>query len=258
MIPMILQSSIFSVLILGFSLNANSCGETRNAARAQSQNERVPAMSSQEALRVEQAADRFVKRFRQTLDLSVLFDEMFVGDAIQRLRQAGFFRSMNMGPQLVEKLDDPTLTRTYKAFMNYYYLKAVYDLGVRKGQDTPVEVTAVISTSKFFNLLSDGGSGDSPVMTSRQELDQFVADIENIAASYRKHLPQDFFKTRTYKENLKLINKPEETLPRIHDGYETLGVAKGTKVYEIEQDIFTFFFVDEKGELKVLALGMGN
>jgi hypothetical protein len=257
MIPMNLQSIIFSVLILGLPLNANSCGKALNAGRAQSQNERVPAMSSEQSLRVQHAADRFIERFRETLNFGVVFDEMFVDDAIQRLRKAKFFRGMHIDRRL-EKLDDLVLTRTYKAFMNYYYLKAVYDLGVRKGQDPPPEVTTVIRTSKFSDLLSDEGSGDSPVVTTQQDLDQFVADLDKIAASYKKHLPPDFFKTRTYKENLKLINKPEDTFPRIHDGHETLGVAKGTKVYEIEQDVFTFFFIDKNGELKVLALGLGN
>jgi hypothetical protein len=56
---------------------------------------------------------------------------------------------------------------------------------------------------------------------------------------------------------VRAINKERRAL-QIRDGYESLGVKKGTKVYEVEQDIFNFFFIEESGKLKVLTLGMGN
>jgi len=45
---------------------------------------------------------------------------------------------------------------------------------------------------------------------------------------------------------------------RIRGGYKDFGVREGVKVYEVEQDIFIIFFVEEAGELKALTLGMGN
>lgn len=251
-----------SVLVLASAINAPSCAAARQASpsqpeQSQQRNRGNAAMSPQQARRVEEAADRFIARFREKLDFGVVFDEMFVADAIQRLRKAGFFQNMNLSPELVEKLDDATLKRTYKAFMNYYYLKAAYDLGVGKDGSTPPEVTAVIKASKFSNLLSDEGSGDATIRT-QEELEQFVTDLNNIAASYKKHLPQNVFDSPTYKASLKTLNTEGRRVLRIRDGYEDFGVREGTKVYMVEQDIFIIFFVEENAELKVLTLGMGN
>lgn len=259
MIAISLQTIILSAIITGFPLDVTSCRKANQSVPAESQNDttKVHPMSPQEALRVKEAADRFIRRFRQTLDFGAAFDEEFVSDAIKRLRRAGFFQSMNMSPQLVEKLNDPALERAYKAFMNYYYLKAVYDLGVGESESTPPEVTAVIRTSKFSSLLSDEGSGDSIMITTQQQLDEFVNDLSNVAKLYRGHLSQNVFDSSTYKAGLKTINKQRSSL-QIRDGYESLGVGKGTKVYETERDVFTFFFVEDNGELRVLTLGMGN
>lgn len=253
----------FVVLVLVSVINAPSRTAALQDAlsqpeQSQHQGERRVVMPLQETRHVEKAADRFVGRFRERLDFGAVFDEMFVTDAIQRLRKAGFFESSGIIPQLVERLDDATLKRIYKAFMNYYYLKAVYDLGVGKNESTPPEVAAVIKASKFFNLLSDTGSVDAPDITTREELEQFVVDLSNIAAMYKKRLPRNVFDSPTYNTSLKAINMDKRSTVRIRDGYEDFGVKEGVKVYEVEQDIFIIFFVEEDGELKVLTLGMGN
>jgi hypothetical protein len=250
-----LQSVTLAVVAFASMINAQSC--TR-AQQAQSERkEKSSAITSQEARRIGEAADRFIKRFRETLDFGKVFDEMFVSDAVQRLRSAGFFRGINISDQLVQNLDEAALKRIYAAFMSFYYLKAVYDLGVGKDEDVPPEVAAALRASKFHNLLSNEGSGDSPTITTRQELEEYVADLNNIAALYRRHLTSDVFDSPAYKAGLKAINKQRTTL-QTRDGDESLGVGKGTKVYAVEKDIFTFFFIEENGQMKVLTLGIGN
>src|SRR5215475_8185594 len=163
MIVICSKAIALAVLVVTSSINASSCEVSRQVSsprpeQAQLQANGKVAMTPQEARRVEEAADRFIKRFRETLDFGAVFDEMFVVDAIQRLRKTGFFESMNISQQLIESLDNAMLKRTYKAFMNYYYLKAAYDLGVGDGSSAPPEIDTVIRTSKFYDLLSDEGS----------------------------------------------------------------------------------------------------
>jgi hypothetical protein len=252
-----LHSVALAVVALASTINAPSCTKAQQA-RSQQRKEKSSAVPSQEARRVEEAADRFIKRFRETLEFGIVFDEMFVPDAVQRLRNAGFFQGINIGEQLVPNLDDATLKRTYKAYMSYYYLKAAYDLGVGKEGNTPPEVAAALRASKFYNLLSDEGGGDSPTVTTRQEMEQYVADLNKIAALYRQQLTPSVFTSPTYRASLQAIKKDKRSSVRIRNGYEDFGVREGVKVYEVEQDLFTFFFVEESGELKVLTLGMGN
>jgi hypothetical protein len=249
-----LQSVTLAVVAFA-SINAPSC--TR-AQQAQSERrEKSSAISTQEARRIEEAANRFIKRFRETLDFGKVFDEMFVSDAVQRLRKVGFFRGINIGEQVVQNLDDAALKQTYTAFMSYYYMKAVYDLGVGRDEDVPPEVAAALRASKFHNLISNEGSGDSPTITTRQELEEYIADLNNIASLYRGHVSPNVFDSPAYKMGLKAINRSRDTL-QTRDGDESLGVKKGTKVYAVDKDIFTLFFIEESGQIKVLALGMGN
>jgi hypothetical protein len=265
MIALSLQTTILSIVILACPLDTAACVKAQPAsAQSQGGKEKASNMSRREKLHVQEAADGFIARFRETLDFGVLFDEAFVADSIQRLRKAGFFKSMNISPELIEHLDDPALERAYKAFMNFYYLKSAYDLSARpiKGNEQegdpppPPEVTATVKESKYLSVLLAGGSNDVPYARTRGELDEFIADLDKVAAFYKRHLPRDFFRSPIYKENLKVING-QEPVPRIKDGYESFGVKKGTKVYQLEKDIFNFFFIEENGGIKVLTLGIG-
>lgn len=90
------------------------------------------------------------------------------------------------------------------------------------------------------SALGEGG-GDLITIATRQELNEFISDLSNIGALYKAHLSPNVFDSAAYKERIRGHSQPRRRL-RIRDGYESFGVAKGTKVYELEKDIFTFFF----------------
>jgi hypothetical protein len=264
MIAFSLQTIIVSVFTFALSLNAPPCVKAQPAASDPSRKAKASAISRQEEMRVQEGADRFVKRFRKTLDFGSVFDEMSVSNVVQRMREARFFEYINLGAKLVDSVDDPTLKRAYKALMNFYYLKTAYDLSIRpiagneqKGDPPlPQEIISALSSSRYLSVLLFEGAKDAPYATTKEELEQFVADFERVAALYKKHLSPNFFNSATYKTNVRAINKDEHVQIRVGD--EGLGVEKGTKVYEVTKDIFTFFFLDENGQLKVLTLGLGN
>lgn len=263
-----LQTIALTVLAVLSSLNAPSCATAQQASpnRPRQVKEKVADISTQEMRRVEEAADRFVKRFHDTLDFGVVFDEMFVADAVQRLRDANFFHSMEISKQLVEKVDNATLERSYKAVMGFYYLKGGYDLSIRplagneQNGDPPLppEITDALKASKHLRVFLDDRIEDAPILTTRPELEEYIADLNKIASLYKQYLPKNAFSSLTYKASLKAITKDKRSPVRIRNGYEDFGIKKGTKVYTIEQEIFIFFFVEENGKLKVLTLGMGN
>src|ERR1700741_1273579 len=99
MIAFSLQTIIVSVFVLALSLDAPACVKSEPAASDPSRKGKASAMSRQEEMRVQEAADRFITRFRETLDFGAVFDEAFAADPIRRLRKTGFFKSMNLSPQ---------------------------------------------------------------------------------------------------------------------------------------------------------------
>jgi hypothetical protein len=233
---------VVPVIVLTLSFNPLTCVVAQQVAGA----------TKQEEARVQQAANRFIKRFRKTLDFSTVFDELFARDAVRYLRRTEFLTMINLTPQLIDTLDDADLKRAYKAFMNCFYLRAFYDFGVGKDDKTPPDVEAVVKVSKFSNLLSDEGSGDT-LITTRQEFEDFVKELTRLAALYKRHLTPKVFASAAYKDRV-----DSDSYFQVSDGSEHFGIAKGTKIYRLDKDLFKFFFIEEKGQMKVLFLGLGD
>jgi hypothetical protein len=106
--------------------------------------------------RAEATADSFIKRFHETLDFGIAFDELAVPDAIQRLRKTGEIKSFGMTKELAERIDDKTAARFYKASMNFYLLKSIFVAGVKEDYEViPLdrEMEKVIENSKRLRFI---------------------------------------------------------------------------------------------------------
>jgi hypothetical protein len=222
-------------------------------------------MSPQEERnRVEETAESFVRRFRETLDFGLVFDEMAASNAIQILRKGGFFTTIGISPQLVAQLNDATLRRLYKAYMNEYYQRFAYDLSIEPlsgpsqggSLPPPPEVTAAIEASKYRPLLSAGWSGDIPTLTTPKEVEEYIAGLDTIAGLYRARLTKGVFDSQEYKTAVGRVNKFRDVDFSIKQGLPDLGVRENTKIYVLEKDMFIFFFVAENGVLKVLTFSI--
>ena len=75
----------------------------------------------------EKSADRFVERFRQTLDFGTVWPEFHMSDISCTVKTTGYF---NLNDYKRLKIDNELLERFYVAVMNYFYLKGVHDLTV--------------------------------------------------------------------------------------------------------------------------------
>jgi hypothetical protein len=265
MFTLSLQTIVLLLFVPAFALNAPVCAKTQPAVTAPARQGKTSAASRADELRVTKAADHFVSRFRETLDFGLVFDEFSVSDAFPRLRKARLFENIYLSAKMVDSADYATLKRAYQAFMNLYYLKAAYDLsgrpigGNEQNGDPPLppDIVAASQASRYLKVLVDEELQDAPYATTREELDQFVAEFERIAALFKKHVPPNFFNSETYKANLQVVNENSEGV-HVRDGFERLGIGEGTRVYEITQDLFTFFFIEENGQLKVLTFGLGD
>lgn len=209
-------------------------------------------------LEIENAADRFISIFRRNLDFGSAFDEMFVSNATERMREAGFFSSFNFDEDFVRSTQIDPLEKAYKAVMSFYYLQAIYDYNKPKGSNGtdggyPSELRTVFEESKYLRiLLGEGDSEVAPVKT-RDELDRFSEEFHKAAELYKKYLPSDPF-GETYRQNI----SEGDSIVRVRYGDKEYGIARDVKVYTLERDLFAFYFVKEGNEYRVLTLGIGN
>lgn len=212
---------------------------------------------AKEFKRVNNSANQFIELFRESLDFGVAFDKMFVSDAVSRMRKAKNFQNFGLSAELEATADDELLKKFYKANMNFYYLKGLCDIETVSENEFSPEVTEYLESSKFAKLLLNEDE-DGTIITTDNEIKQFTAELNNIVDLYRKCIPRDLFNSKMYETQLKSLAIKQSPNLQILNGYENLGVKKGTKVYLLEKDLFVFYFVKENEGFKVLTVGIGN
>ena len=70
---------------------------------------------------LEQTAQSFVEAYRKRRDFKDCFQTFFLTDAVERMKRARFFESMDMEPALIQDATTDELARAYVAVMNYHF-----------------------------------------------------------------------------------------------------------------------------------------
>jgi hypothetical protein len=204
----------------------------------------------------EKAADRFVERFRQTLDFGTVWKEFHMSDISCTIKANGFF-SLNDYKRL--KFEDVLLERFYVALMNYYYLKGVHDLSVaRMDSDlseeamTPKEIRVAEKRSTYVKT-----NGKEP--RNAKEIEEMIVELRRFARLYRKYIPRNVMRSAAWQANSRYIaGRGAWDHTGVLNGHPDFCVPNNVKLYIVERSIFYFYFVEESGRMRVAALGIGN
>jgi hypothetical protein len=205
--------------------------------------------------RAEQVADRFVNRFRATLDFGTAWKAFRLSDPSCTHRANGI---LDQSDYERLKLNSRTIEKLYIATMNYYYLMAVHDLSlVRIGSQsdsddslTPNEVKVLVKRSKFFQ-------NDDRKLQSAREVGELISTLDQLSALYRKDMPAGAMKSPSWRANQKyLIAGSGMDHGGAQNGNETFCVPEKTKVYIVDRGLFYFYVVEEGRQMKVAGLGI--
>ena len=205
--------------------------------------------------RAEQVADRFVDRFRATLDFGMAWKAFRLSDPSCTHRANGILSESDY-EQL--KLSSRTIEKLYVATMNYYYLMAVHDLSLafidsQSDSDdslTPNEVKVILKRSKFFQ-------NDDRKPQNAREVGELISTFDQLSALYRKDMPAGAMKSPAWLANQKsLIAKSGMDYRGALNGSATFCVPQNTKVYIVDRGLFYFYVVEEKRKMKVAGLGI--
>ena len=182
---------------------------------------------------------------------------------LRAARVGSFMRSFitNESSVKAKEIDEALIERGFVALVNYAYLKSAFDLSVVKISSssseeelTPKEIRLAESTNKYIKT-----NGEEP--QNIKELEEYIAEANNLAKLYRKYVSKGTFESPIYKENLRYL---AEFYPQGEDKYRILrvdeesGLGVGVKEYRVTRGAFHYAFVEEKGEMKVIGIGMGN
>lgn len=127
---------------------------------------------------IEQTVRSFVEAYRKGRDFKDCFQAFFVTDAVERMKLAGFFESMDMDRALIQDARTDELTRAYVAVMNYHFASLAYEFNFPKAP-VPRELTS-----------------------HKEDLARFTREFEYAAEVYRRLLPRSAFKSSNYRRRI--------------------------------------------------------
>lgn len=205
--------------------------------------------------RAGQVADRFVNRFRATLDFGMAWKAFRLSDPSCTHRANGI---LNQSDYERLKLNSRTIEKLYIAMMNYYYLMAVHDLSLARNDSqsdyddslTPNEVRVIAKRSKFFQ-------NDDREPQNAKEVGELISTFDQLSAAYRKHMPAGAVKSPAWRANQEFLiaGRGMEHVGALN-GDATFCVPEKTKVYIVDRGLFYFYVVEEGRKMKVAGLGI--
>ena len=201
---------------------------------------------------LEQTAQSFVEAYRKRRDFKDCFQTFFLTDAVERMKRARFFESMDMEPALIQDATTDELARAYVALMNFHFASLAYEFNYPKA----LVAQELTSHKEDYRYLSNV-IGDSQVTTAvvtKQDLARFTGEFEYAAAVFRRLLPGDAFKSSNYKRRV-AENTSAGTLDKLN-GLPAFGIPEGTAVFALSKDMFDFYFINDHGHYRVVTLGL--
>lgn len=201
---------------------------------------------------LEQTAQSFVETYRKRKDFKDCFQAFFVRDAVERMKLAQFFQSMDLDSALIQDATRDELARAYVAVMNYHFASLAYEFNYPKAP-VPQKLT---SHKKDYRYLSSviGDSQAGTAVVTKQDLARFTGEFEYAAEVYRRLLPADAFKSSNYKRRI-AENTTADRLDKLN-GLPNFGIPEGTPVFALSRDMFDFYFINDRGRYRVLTLGL--
>jgi len=156
-----------------------------------------------EERRAAQVADRFVIRFRATLNFGVAWKAFRLSDPSCTHRANGI---LDQSDYERLKLTSRTIEKLYIATMNLYYLKGVYEFSLARIDSqsdsddslTPNEVKVIEKRSKFFQ-------NDDRKLQNAREVGELISTFDQLSAHYRKRMPAGAMKSPTWLANQKYL-----------------------------------------------------
>jgi hypothetical protein len=205
--------------------------------------------------RAGKVADRFVNRFRVTLDFGTAWKAFRLSDPSCTHRANGILAQPDYERL---KLNSRTIEKLYIATMNYYYLMGVHDLSLAPIDSlsdsddslTPNEVKGILKRSKFFQ-------NDDRKLQNVGEVGELISTLDQLSALYRKDMPAGAMKSLAWRANQKLLMaRSGMDHEGALNGDETFCVPEKKKVYIVDRGLFYFYLVEEGRKMRVAGLGI--
>jgi hypothetical protein len=231
----------------------------------------VPAAGKAE--RAEQTADRFVRRFRETLDFEVVYREFFTADFAKRQQTLRALLDSNEQRDITNDLSHAEAEQAYTGFMNLYYLAGLYfynlaspdeeESGEIKSEELfPAELLKALKSPSiciFFvdYLKNESCRRDGELFRNAVEVRRFIAEASQLASLFRRYMPENPFDSPNYRAYLNQLDwAGYKTSASFMDDDDESGAKHA--LYQVYRGAFVLNIIEENDEMKVLGIPVGN
>lgn len=208
-------------------------------------------------MRARRTANSFVERFRQTLDFGKVWKTLQVSDPSCNYKTNGLWDAED---QDRARLSDALIEEHYIAFSDCIYLAFAYRLNTIRYQedyhDTEQPLPKALQTAeKKMEQINSRRPQDS------SEAKVMISELRELANVWRKHMPPYQMRSRLWRANIRTIVNREDGIAHLsvgEGGEWDRCIPRGAKYYIVDTGLFYFYFVEEKGRMRVARFGLGD
>jgi hypothetical protein len=242
---MILRISGFGAPIRGYAKMKDTSQDSQTKSMAESESSKLR--------QAEAACDRAVARLHETLDFQTVFDEMWVtGPALTERSLGPCFDNVPAGSAGVPA--EPKLARQWCiSSMTVLYLQSQLEM---HGDELASEIESSGQMKELIDAMQRLSSSPKRSEDPIAQLKRSILETNRVAVLLRRILPPNHFKSGAYRRSDEehRSNAKQTGSPKTLIGKDVLGLAEGTPVYEIYRDGFRWYFIEEKGQYRLVDL----
>ena len=223
------------------------------ATSAPSQTRTKARRASVEQASVEEAADRVMRRFYETLDFGTVYRELFVSNPLKekevRITVGYVFQfGMPLGKfnDTALRMDFPPVERAYLASKQFNFLVSANNF-TYDGDEGKFRGELEAKMEQFYMpMMADA---NWPIQTSDALNSRFTANYEELNSFLRHYVVSKNYNTDFYRSRLAAFKETKPPVSRIKDIF---GLRQ--KIYVAQRERLHLYFIREDGVFKMLTV----
>ena len=254
---MMLFCSVFVVCCQKGSIQTENTEQKKTQTQAENTEQKktqtqtqTPQLSKQK--KAEEAVDKLMQRFYETLDFETIWKEGYVTDEKLRHLEVEAIIFKYLYHKSMDKVSHEAKERAYVAMGNFWQNMSALSFTADK------ETIDKVLDDKVGTLYESMTRRGKPFSTSKELDEDMTAKMNRISEIIRPNINPKNYNTEFYKDRLKQFEaagplEPKQ-IERIREVFIPACLKKDAEIYVVEREIFYFYLIEENGTFKVLTI----
>lgn len=238
--------ALHALLYLVLALPTGAAAQRKAAPGA---SEKPPTATEGEKQRAaEEAADRLMRRFHETLDFGTVYRELFVSDPARRF-EVSLVVDNKIDREGRKNIGFAAKERAYVAMLNFWWLASA----LRFTNDDPVAQSAALDELREPYEGLTRGNPDEYVRTDADLDEKFTAVFNRMSDVLRRRVSRAGFGTAEYYDKAARV---KETQANERDELKELfaeALPKGAELYVVRREMHYLYLMEQNGEFRLLT-----